>query len=45
MDPIAGCNLCLLKVELRVFTYIVMDDCNSDSRTETWKLAVLGNTV
>ena len=37
MDPIAGCNLYLLKLELRIFTHIVMDDCNSDRlRPENW---------
>ena len=30
MDPIVGCNLYLLKVELHVLTYIVTDDCNSN---------------
>ena len=39
VDPVVGCNLCstksfiptyLLRVELRVFAYIVTDDCNPD---------------
>ena len=39
MDPIAGCNLYLLKVELCVFTYILPDGRLQQREAETWKPA------